>query len=396
MSRRRAENVRAETMHEQMNDHMNDHMNEQMNDQLNNSGYAVNARFLAHRVTGIQRYAREISSRLQSSAALLQPQRGKGAAGHLWEQLALPRLAAGRLLWSPCGSGPLNYRRQVVTFHDLFPIEHPEWYSAPYARWYRFMFHQLASHAVHLIAVSAYTKDRMVKVLGCDPARITVVHNGPSATTRLTTPDEAARVATALDLPSRRYILSVSSLEARKNLPSILAAWRIAQTSLPDDVWLVLAGPKADTKVYGKQDVTAIPARVHFTGYVPENELAGLYSGASLFVFPSLAEGFGLPLLEAMSCGVRTITSDNSSLPEVGGDAAWYVDPLQVGEIADAIRRLMPRENAAQLPYLPALAQASRFCWSDAARRTEEVLYRASQPSKQNDIAATSETWSVA
>jgi glycosyltransferase involved in cell wall biosynthesis len=360
-----------------------------------NSAYAVNARFLAHRVTGIQRYAREISSRLQGTPALLNPAKGKGASGHLWEQLALPRLAAGRLLWSPCGSGPLAYRRQVVTFHDLFPIEHPEWYSAAYARWYSLMFHRLASCAVHLIAVSAYTKDRMVRVLGCDPDQITVVHNGPAASTRLTTTLEAAKAAAALALPSRRYILSLSSLEARKNLPSILAAWRIAQRALPDNVWLVLAGQQADASVFGKQSLAAIPARVHFTGYVPEQHLAGLYSGASLFLFPSLAEGFGLPLLEAMSCGLRTITSSNSSLPEVGGDAAWYVDPLNVQEIAAAIRRLMPQDSAAARPYLPALAQATRFCWTDAARRTEEVLYRASQ--QEPSVAASREgTWSVA
>lgn len=343
------------------------------------AAYAVNARFLAHRITGVQRYAHEITRRLEGAPQMLAPARGKGALGHAWEQLALPLLAGGRLLWSPCGAGPLYYRRQVITIHDLFPIEHPEWYNAAYARWYSFMFHQLAATAVHLIAVSAYTKDRIVRLLGRDPDEITVVHNGTAETTRLTSALEASRACAALALPSRRYVLSVSSLEGRKNLPTILAAWREAQRTLPDDVWLVLAGQQPDAGVFGKQKLASIPARVHFTGYVPEEHLAGLYSGASLFVFPSLAEGFGLPLLEAMSCGLRAITSNNSSLPEVGGDAAWYVDPLNVGELAAAIRRRLPRDNAATAPFIPALEQASRFCWSDAARRTQDVLRRAAE-----------------
>ncbi len=339
------------------------------------AGYVINARYLAHQVTGVQRYAREIAARLPGSPRLIAPSRdGGGAAGHLWEQLALPRLAQGRLLWSPCAAGPIGYRRQVVSFHDLFALERPEWFSAGYARWYSFMTRRIAAQSVHLIAVSAYTKDRIVKLLGRHPDEITVVHNGPSLATRLTSTLEASRAAAALALPSRRYVLSLSSLEPRKNLPAILDAWRIAQRSLPDNVWLVLAGRKAPAGVFNSQQLSTIPARVHFTGYVPEEHLAGLYSGASLFLFPSLAEGFGLPLLEAMSCGLRSVTSANTSLPEVGGDAAFYVDPADVKEIASAILRHLPKENAAAAPYLPALAQASRFSWNEAALRTEEVL----------------------
>ena len=366
-----------------------------MTDHQHNSNYVVNARFLAHRVTGIQRYAREIASRLSGSPQMLAPVDGKGVRGHLWEQTMLPRQAAGRLLWSPCGAGPLSYERQVVTFHDLFPIEHPEWYSKAYARWYDFMFRRLATRAIHLIAISEYTKGRIVKVLGRDPNEITVVHNGPAASTRLTGTVEAAKACAALALPSRRYILSLSSLEARKNLPAILDSWRVAQRSLPDDVWLVLAGQQASAAVFGRQQLGAIPARVHFTGYVPEEHLAGLYSGASLFLFPSLAEGFGLPLLEAMNCGLRTITSGNSSLPEVGGDAAIYVDPLNVREIAAAILRHMPKKNAAAAPFLPAIEQAGRFSWCESARRTEDVLERA-LAARRITAHASSRRWSMA
>ena len=347
-------------------------------DTLTIAAYAVNARFLAHRVTGVQRYAREIASRLEGKPAMLTPHDGRGMRGHLWEQTALPRLASGRLLWSPCGAGPLNYSRQVVTIHDLFPIEHPEWYNRAFARWYGFMLRRLAANAVHLIAVSHYTKERIVRLLERNPEDVTVVHNGPAASIQLTSTLEASRSCAALALPSRRYVLSLSSLESRKNLRGLLAAWRIAQRSLPDNVWLVLAGPQADSSVFGKQQQLTIPPRVHFTGYVPEEHLAGLYSGASLFVYPSLAEGFGLPLLEAMRCGLRVVTSNNSSLPEVGGDAAEYVDPLDVRELATAILQHLPDQNAAAAPHAPSLRQANQFSWDVATERTEAVLRRAS------------------
>ncbi len=339
--------------------------------------YAVNARFLAHRVTGVQRYAREISSRLAGSPAMLAPADGRGLRGHLWEQTALPRLAAGRLLWSPCAAGPLGYAPQVVTFHDLFPIEHPEWYARGYAAWYALLFRRLARTAAHLLAVSEYTKGQLVRLLGVDPERITVVPNGVAPALRPTTTLEAARAGAALALPSRRYLLSVSSLEARKNLRTVLEAWRVAQRSLPDTVWLVLAGASADASVFGRQQIGPVPPRVHFTGYVPEEHLAGLYSGASLFLFPSLAEGFGLPLLEAMSCGVRAVSSDRTSLPEVGGEAAVYVDPLNVRDLAEAIVRTLPAECAAAAPYAPGLRQAARFGWDESAQRVEQVLLAA-------------------
>ena len=367
------------------------------------SRYVVNARFLAHRVTGVQRYAREITARLPGEPELLAPglqsKTGQGVLGHLWEQTVLPRRAAGRLLWSPCAAGPVIYRRQVVTFHDLFALEHPEWFSPGYARWYSAMTRRIASNAVHLIAVSEYTKERIVKLLGRSPDEITVVHNGPSATTQLTSTLEAARAASALALPSRRYILSVSSLEARKNLPTILEAWRVAQHALPDTVWLVLAGAQPSEAVFGRRQLADVPARVHFTGYAPEEHLAGLYSGASLFLFPSLAEGFGLPLLEAMSCGLRSITARNTSLPEVGGKAAVYVDALDVRAMAEAILRELPAECAAARPYAPALRQAARFSWAEAALRTADVLEQASDASKdasQTTVRAAARRWSAA
>jgi glycosyltransferase involved in cell wall biosynthesis len=335
--------------------------------------FAVNGRFRTQRITGVQRYAHEIVSRLENKLDVIEPDSAKGAVGHLWEQTLLPWRCDGRLLWNPNCSGPLFYNRQVVTFHDLFPIDNPEWYSPAYARWYNIAMRRLAARAVHLIAVSEFTKDRIVKVLGRPPQDITVVSNG-SHIVRRATADQTLQAGRALALPSRRYILSLSSLEKRKNVAALLQAWSELHTTLPDDVWLVLAGPKADTDIYGEQASTSssLP-RVFYTGYVPEIHLAGLYTGASLFVFPSLAEGFGLPLLEAMTCGVRCIASSTSSLPEVGGAAVTYIDPTDPAELARAIRACY-RTGQQLEAFLPSQHQSKRFTWENAASKTLHVL----------------------
>ena len=338
----------------------------------------VNGRYCTQRVTGVQRYATELVSRLEGEIDLRIPRSGRGPAGHLWEQTMLPWCCEGRLLWSPNACGPLAYARQVVTFHDLFPIEHPEWYSPAYARWYGIAMRQLAGRAMHLIAVSEYTKSRMVKLLGRAPDEITVIHNGCHVG-KCAGKEEIDAAAAALHLPTRRYVLSLCSLERRKNMDLLLAAWVEAQRQLPEDLWLVLAGARPDAAVYGEQGRHAADLpRVFHTGYVPEPYLSGLYSGASLFVVPSLAEGFGLPLLEAMACGVRCLASSATSLPEVGGEAVRYFDPHDPGELARAL------VECASLPtvsggYEPSLQQARRFSWDTAAVRTNQVLQRTAQ-----------------
>jgi glycosyltransferase involved in cell wall biosynthesis len=349
----------------------------------NESSIVVNGRYRVHRITGVQRYAHEIVSRLGGEQGVREPDaridlwapvNARGPLGHLWEQTVLPVACRGRLLWSPSGNGPAFYSRQVVTFHDLFPIEHPEWYGAAYGVWYRFLMTKLANQAIHLIAVSEYTKSRLVNLLGCDPTQITVIPNGLTTGCERVGQTRIDAASAALKLPTNRYVLSLSSLEKRKNLRTTLEAWARVHNSLPDDIWLVLAGPVADEAVYGRQSLPIGLPRVLYTGYVPEEHLAGLYSGASLFLFPSLAEGFGLPLLEAMACGLRTITANTTSLPEVGGDVVTYIDPLNVAALGDAIRQEFAAGAAPNRPFLPAIERARRFSWDRAASETRAVL----------------------
>ncbi len=333
----------------------------------------MNGRFRSQRITGVQRYAHEIVKRLPIDAQILTPRNGRGAVGHLWEQTALPVACHGRLLWSPNASGPVSYPNQIVTFHDLFPVEHPEWYSAAYARWYGIVMRRLAQNAMSLIAVSEFTKNRIVELFGRNPDDITVVHNG-SHMLRPASGEATAAAADALALPTTRYVLSLSSIESRKNLRGLLKAWEAIHAQLPDDVWLVLAGPKASEAIYKRQDLPHDLPRVHYTDYVPEEHLAGLYTGASLFIFPSFAEGFGLPLLEAMACGRRCIAASTSSLPEVGGDAVTYVDPHDPGDIALALLLGLNKQPISSNSYEASLRQAERFSWDHAASRTYNLI----------------------
>jgi glycosyltransferase involved in cell wall biosynthesis len=347
---------------------------------------AVNGRFLAKRVTGVQRYAQEIASRLGNSVEMVAPEHGRGISGHIWEQTVLATRSRGRLLWNPCASGPLTARNHVTTIHDLFAVDHPEWYAPAYARWHQVVLGRLVRSATRLIAVSEYTRRRLIERYGSDPDRITVILHGLTTGCGLASPAEIERVAASLHLPSKRYILALSSLEPRKNLATALKAWAEARGHLDQDVWFVVAGAQADPAVWARTNLPRDLPRVHFTGYVPDGDLAGLYSGASLFLFPSLDEGFGFPLLEAMSCGVRSIASTAPALREVGGDLVTYVEAADAAALAAAIVAGMRDGAGPAHPHREAIERARRFDWNSATSRTAEVLTAASVQSSVDRV----------
>jgi glycosyltransferase involved in cell wall biosynthesis len=340
----------------------------------------VNGRFRAHRVTGVQRVAHEITRRLAENVEICEPKRKlAGWQGHLWEQTVLPLQCRNGVLWSPCASGPLSHANQVVTFHDMFVLDSPEWYKSTYVSWYGYTLRKLAQSSQHIIAVSDYTKRRVVARCGVDESKITVVHNGVDASWFSTSPLAAPAARHALQLPSDRYLLSVGSLEPRKNLKTLLAAWQEVVSELPPDLWLVISGA-FDTNVYRSAGLSELPARVHLTGYVPEQHLPGLYAGSLGFVYPSLAEGFGLPPLEAMACGVPVLTSNTTALPEVCSTSALYFDPTNQRDLSHSIKLLVADQNLQQKLSHLGRQQASRFNWERTAEQTLAVLRAIASP----------------
>lgn len=335
----------------------------------------VNVRALAAPLTGVQRYVQELVARLGAALTPVTPGfSAQGVRGHAWEQMRLPGLVGGALLWSPANTGPLAVRQQVVTIHDLATLDHPEWYSTRFAGWYRFLLPRLVPRVVRVIAVSEFTKSRLLETCRLRDEQVVVVHNGVDRRFR---PDAATHADEALDplgLRPDAYLLSLCSVEPRKNLARLLAAWERALPVLPPEVTLVLAGAMGQAHVFGRYSLGRLPSRVRLLGAVPDAALPALYASARAFLYPSLYEGFGMPPLEAMAAGTPTLTSNRSALPEVTGDAALHVDPEDVDAMALGIVRLaMDAPLRAEL-HARGIRRAGQFTWDRAASAVSQVL----------------------
>jgi glycosyltransferase involved in cell wall biosynthesis len=335
---------------------------------------ALNARFYSHAPTGMQRYGIEMAKRLERELEIVKPGKPlRGAEGHLWEQLYLPAASRGRLLWSPNNTGPIAVSRQVCTIHDIIPIDRPDWFSPRFSAWYQWLLPKLVHRVRHIIAVSEFTRQRLIERFKVQPAKVTTVWNGVDEDFHPRTAFEIERVRRELGIESARYLLCVGSLEPRKNLPRLLRAWKNAAPTLPWDTQLVIAGRKPSTRVFADLRLESAE-RVHFTGYVKQEELPALYSGALALIYPSLYEGFGLPPLEAMACGAAVVTSNGTSVPEVVGNAALLVDPENTGALADAMHRIVVNDGLRQTLRTKGLIRARKFGWERCARETRDVL----------------------
>lgn len=335
---------------------------------------AVNGRFLRQRVTGVQRYARMVMQYPPRTAwrYVEAPARAAGTLGHAWEQLILPaRLRRGELLWSPCNVGPLAWSKQVVTIHDVVPLDHPEWMNPRMAAWYRLLIPRLCRRVRHVITVSEYSKRRLVEAAGADEARVSVVPNGVDEAF-LAAREHRNDAAEARRVPFSRYVLSVGSLEPRKNLGRLLDAWRQALPSLPEDVGLVLSGSVGSRRVFRDAGLGELPARVHLAGYTPDEALPGLYAGAEVFVYPSLYEGFGLPPLEALATGTPVIVSDIPPLREVVGAHGTYVDPGSTEDLVAALRSAFEQDDREGADGRRRYAEG--FSWRRTADRTWSII----------------------
>jgi glycosyltransferase involved in cell wall biosynthesis len=260
----------------------------------------------------------------------------------------------------------------VVTIHDIAVLEHPEWFSKAYAAVYRFLVPQLVKRAKCIITVSKHTKERLIKLLGAAENKINVVPNGISDHFTRRPVCESIRVQELLELPKGPYFLTVGSLEPRKNLVTLLAAWR----SLGKRVGhanLIVAGAKGKLSVFSSSELGPLPDRVFFTGYIKEEHLAALYSGALALIYPSLYEGFGLPVLEASACGTCVITSNLTATAEIAGPSTILVDPYSEASIAKAIEKTLTHVPQPRLMQMGE-EYARQFTWDRSAKLTEQVL----------------------
>jgi glycosyltransferase involved in cell wall biosynthesis len=294
----------------------------------------------------------------------------------LAEQMVLPRRARSHrldLLHSLGSTAPARLdMTSVVTVNDVIYALHPEAHTRAMRAGLRILVPLGARRADRLIAISESAAREVADVLSIEQDRIDVVHLAGRPVGPATSESELRRRFGLGDAP---VVLSVSARRPHKNLPSLLRAF----ARLEPRAVLVLPGYSTPFE----NDLTAlareldIEDRVRFLGWVSEADLEGLYSAAACFVFPSLAEGFGLPVLEAMERGVPVACSNASSLPEIAGDAARYFDPLQVDEIAGAMNELLTDRGKAEQLARAGTKRAATFSWERAARETIASYARA-------------------
>lgn len=293
------------------------------------------------------------------------------------------------VLFVPAHVLPLIHpRRSVVTVHDLGYLAYPEAHRSADRRYLGWSTRWNARQATAVLADSTATKADLVAAYGVSPAKVHVVHLGRDETlTRVEDPGRIAGVRHKYGIAGPGYLLYVGTLQPRKNLKRIIEAFaRVAGTPAGAGIQLVLAGGQG--WLFEQMRLPALVAqlgltdRVLFPGYVADADLPALLSGARAFVYPSLYEGFGIPVLEAGACGVPVITSNTSSLPEVAGDpsagpdqaAALLVDPHDVDAIADAMVRVLTDDALRAELIRRGQENVKRFSWEKCARETLAVL----------------------
>lgn len=296
----------------------------------------------------------------------------------VWEQTVLPWLVHQErldLLHSPHYTMPFAVRcPTVVTFHDMTFLLYPEAHLLYKRLFFRGIMPLAARRADALIAISESTRADILRLLKPAAEKVFAVPYGVAPLFRPVKDCAAIEaICNRYSLP-RQFILYVGNLEPRKNLPVLLQAFaRLTQRGLPHA--LVLAGSRGwkDAEIFSTMKELGLASRVCFPGYIPQPDLPALYSAADLFVYPSLYEGFGLPVLEALACGIPVITSNVSSMPEVAGDAGILVNPRRVDELADALWRILTDRELHDELARKGVERAQMFSWTRTARETLAV-----------------------
>jgi glycosyltransferase involved in cell wall biosynthesis len=299
----------------------------------------------------------------------------------LWEQLRLPRavrLAQADVLHSPHYTMPVvKAARSVVTICDMTFFLLPHLHQALKQRFFRPMIRWSARHADRVITLSDSARSDLLRLLPVPPERVATVPLGADEQFRPLPPGEVAAACARLGLRPRGYLGFVGVVEPRKDVPALIEAFGRIARDFPD-VLLAIAGPAGWGHAEATRRIGALglAGRVRLLGYVPQADLPAFYNGARAIVYPSRYEGFGLPVLEAMKCGVPVLTSDVASLPEVTGNAALLVRPGDVEALQGALRRVLGDDELARDLAARGRARSAAFTWEACARATAGV-YRA-------------------
>lgn len=349
---------------------------------MNNTIY-INARFLTQSMTGVQRFAVEICLELKKllgehirfvapdAIVLKDYAEALGVEiigthqGHLWEQWDLPcylRKQGSPLLLCLCNTAPLCYKNKVVTVHDVAFEAYPQTFSKSFLYVYKFMIPRIMRSAKKVITVSEFSKDEIVKYYGISRDKIAVVYNAVGGGFRKVADEELQR---------QKYLLAVSSLNYRKNFLAVLEAFDIFEREDKETSLYIIGDLKnSNFKGIDIERYRQNP-RIKFLGRVSDADLVRYYSNALAFVYPSIYEGFGIPPLEAQTCGCPVLVADIPPLREVVADSGIYCDPYNVEDIARGMKDVL---TSGEQLTVKGFENLKRFSWEDSARKIGELL----------------------
>lgn len=340
----------------------------------------INSRFLTQKTTGVQRFAIEICKELKKSnleiefvapknisnikvADFLEVKKIGFLTGHLWEQLTLQAYVRRKkaVLISLCNTAPLFLENQIVTIHDLSFRLYPEWNSKIFSLVYNTMIPIIAKNSKHILTVSNTSKEELINELSIPKDKISVVYNAVSSIFL-----EKQLLEKEEDSVQEDYILTVSSFHPRKNLKRLIEAFlKISDKNLK----LYIVGNFDKNFAFEELSLKELDFRIKILTNVNDLELRRIYKKAKLFVYPSLYEGFGIPIIEAMSCGVPVCVSNINVFREVCGCNATYFDPYNIEDIRDKIIRAIDKPKLL-------CNQLNKYSWQHSSSVIESIVLK--------------------
>ncbi|MCK9582129.1 MAG: glycosyltransferase family 4 protein [Endomicrobiales bacterium] len=306
--------------------------------------------------------------------------RGNRFLKHVWEQFVLPLyvlIYKCDVLFNPTNTAPIiNFSKTILFLCDVSFMVNPKWFSKSFSICYRFIIPIISRRANAIITISQSSKNDIVKYCKVSEDKVKVVY--PSLSGIFDANNDGQNDSVLANLHIRKpFVLFTGSINPRKNLKNLITAFKKYKSKFNDMEHSLIVVGAMNTNFAPEALTNDKNNNIVYVGYVDDNQLKSLYQESELFIYPSLYEGFGLPPLEAMCCGTPVIVSNTSSLPEVCGDAAIYVDPENTEQISDAINNILCNADMRKKMIMKGKERVLHFNWDDAAKNvihiTEEV-----------------------